>query len=295
MDIEKIISLPKHHKKTFIALLIVTFVVTLLISHFVGGQQLKDLILDQVKSIASALITALLGLLIIVPFIPTPEKGESSEIQPSKITKEFEILLSTATRWRYKGNFGRYLRGKVLPTLADRKNIHIIACLIDPRNKKLCESHAEYRAGINAIDKGTKYDADIVAIQVVVTIILSSWYVANKKMQIDLYLSSSYDPVRIDSNDEAMILTVEDRRSPALKITKNHFTYEHYDLQMQTSREQSEKVNIGGMRKDINISEITVADVEKVMETAAMTDLCKSLGAAKILAACQKSKNPYEN
>ncbi len=62
MDIEKIISLPRHHKKTFIVLLVALYAIALMVAHYHFGQQLQVVILDQVKSIASALITALFGL-----------------------------------------------------------------------------------------------------------------------------------------------------------------------------------------------------------------------------------------
>jgi hypothetical protein len=295
MDVEKIINLPKYHKRTFVALLIALFILSLLFTYLLGADSIKTILQDQVKSISSALITALFGFLIIVPFLPTPEKGESIEIPPGKITKEFDLLLVSANRWRYKGNFGRYLRGKVLPALSTRQNIHVIACLIDPNDSDLCETHAEYRAGINAIDKGTKYNADIVATEVVVTIIIASWYATNKNMTIEVYLSKSFDPIRIDSNDNAMILTVEDRRSPALKIPKNHFTFDHFELQMRTAKDQSRKVDLSGMRKNIQLAEIQEADIISVMSYAGLTTLCSRLGVTNILTACKQSKNPYEN
>lgn len=295
MDAEKIISLPKHHKKTFVALLTAIYVISMLTAHFYFDQPTKDVILDQVKSIASALITALFGLIMILPFIPSKEKGEIIEISPKEITTEFDQLLESATRWRYKGNFGRYLRGKVLPSLTSKRNVHVTACLIDPNNHALCKAHAEYRGSINAIDKGKNYDVNTVSLEVVVTIVMASWYVANRNMDIDIYLSSAFDPIRIDSNDEAMILTVEDRRSPALKITKKHFTYEHFELQMETARKQARKTDLTGMRKGIELAEITKADIENVLNYSGMEQLCNSLTSTKILLACQQSKNPYEN
>lgn len=295
MDAEKIISLPRHHKKTFIALLSALYIISLMIAHFVLGQPISGIYLDQIKSVASALITALFGLAIIIPFLPTKEKGEIVEIPAQKITKEFESLLSTANRWRYKGNFGRYLRGKVLPTLALKQNVHVSACLIDPTDQDLCAHHAEYRGRINSIDKGKKYDADAVALEVIVTIIIASWYVANRRLAIDIFLSKAFDPIRIDSNDEAMILTVEDRRSPALKITKSHFTYSHFELQMETARNQARRVDLSGMRKGIELAEVDVGDVESVMKISGMSDLCARLSPAAILNACKQSKNPYEN
>ncbi|MBB4821848.1 hypothetical protein HNP29_005261 [Pseudomonas alcaligenes] len=295
MDVEKIINLPRYHKKTFLALLFSIYLMSLLIARYQFGQQISDVLFDQVKSIASALITALFGMLMIIPFIPTKEKGEIIEIPAQKITAEFERLLDSATRWKYQGNFGRYLRGKVLPTLASKTNVQVQVCLIDPANQDLCTRHAEYRGNINAIDKGRRYDSAAVSLEVMVTIVVAAWYARNKSMDISIYLSGKFDPIRIDGSDEAIILTVEDRRSPALMVTQNHFTASHFNLQMQTARDQARKIDLGGMRHGIQLAEIDSNDVERVLATAGLEDVCKKITAKAISAACKSSRNPYEN
>lgn len=295
MDAEKIITLPRHHKKTFVALLAAIYTISLLIAHFHFGQQISDILLDQVKSIASALITALFGLLMIIPFLPSKEKGEIIEIPAQEITTEFEKLLASATRWKYQGNFGRYLRGKVLPTLASKANVQVLVCLIDPANQDLCARHAEYRGNINAIDKGRRYDCASVSLEVMVTIVISAWYARNKSMDISIFLSSKFDPIRIDGNDEAIILTVEDRRSPALMITQKHFTANHFNLQMQTARDQARKIELGGMRHGIQLAEIEPQDVESVLAKAGLQEICRQITPQAIIAACKSSRNPYEN
>ncbi|MFP3978703.1 hypothetical protein [Marinobacter sp. KMM 10035] len=217
------------------------------------------------------------------------------EIHPKNITKEFDVLLSNAGRWRYKGNFGRYMRGKVLPTLASKANFHISVCIIDPNNRELCEEHARYRNSINSIDKGKKYDLNSVALEVVVTIIICAWYVTNKNIAIDLHLTSVFDPVRIDANDDAMIITVEDRRSPALKITNGHFMFEHFDLQMQFSRQQAKRVTLTGLKESDTVASIEEIDIDSFLESIGMKELCRTLGPANILNACRNVRNPYEN
>jgi hypothetical protein len=295
MDLEKIISLPKHHKKTFVIMLVVLYAISLLVAHYYFGQQVSDVLFDQVKSIASAIITALFGLLVIISFIPSKKKGEIIEIPAQEITAEFEKLLASAARWQYQGNFGRYLRGKVLPTLSSKTNVQVKACLIDPANQELCAMHAEYRGNINAIDKGKKYDSTAVSLEVMVTIVIAAWYARNKGMDISIFLSRKFDPIRIDGNDEAMILTVEDRRSPALMITQKHFTANHFNLQMQTARDQARKIDLGGMRHGIQLAEIGPQDVENVLVNAGLEEISKRLTIQAITAACKSAKNPYEN
>lgn len=295
MDIEKILNLPRYHKKTFVGFLLLIYIISLLIAHFYFDQKTIDLIFDQVKSIASALITLLFGWVMIVTFTPNKEKGEILEIPAQEITKEFENLLVNATRWRYQGNFGRYLRGKVLPTLASKTNVQVLACVIDPANEELCREHAAYRGRINGVDKGRKYDSATVSLEVMVTIVIAAWYAENCGMEISIYLSKKFDPIRIDGNDEAMILTVEDRRKPALMITKKHFTTDHFDLQMITARGQARKIELKGMRSGIQLAEISTADVENVLKNADLEDICNLITAERISEACKSLKNPYEN
>lgn len=296
MDPESILTLPKEHRRTFVWLLIALFLLALVLELQLSGLPFADAFLGYVRAIAAAILTSLFLLWVISSFIPRNKRVEGLvELEAGKITIEFDQLLRTATRWRYKGNFGRYMRGKVLPTLATRQNCHISACVIDPRNCELCEKHAHYRSQINSIDKGKTYDADAVALEVLVTIVICAWYSANSRAVVELYLSASFDPVRIDSNDEAMILTVEDRRSPALMVKKSHFTYEHFETSMEFARNQGTQVTLQGVRRGIELAQIEVEDVISVLNNAGMEELSTRITPAAIVQACRASKNPYAN
>jgi hypothetical protein len=295
MDVQMIQKLPKEHRKTFILLLLLVLVLLFWMDSSLTPEQPKILILQYVRQVASAIVVTLLVLWVVSAlFPPLSKRDELVEIEPKRITAEFDSLLESATRWRYKGNFGRYMRSKVLSTLAPRKNMHVMACIIDPANEALCAKHAEYRSQIHAIDRGTRYDSNKVALEVLVTIVICAWYVINRRIRIDLYLSPVFDPVRIDANDDAMILTVEDRRSPALKVKREHFTYDHFDLQMEFSRTQARVIQLGGVRQGIALGDLNAADVEGVLRGAELDGLLRQHSAHQILQACRESKNPYE-
>ena len=295
MDVDKIRSLPRNHKKTYIALLCAVYAILLLLTYYGFGETLKDIALDQIRAIADALITVFFAFLVVVPFFPQKGNSEIEELHPQQITSEFEELLRNANRWRYRGNFGRYFRGKVLPTLSGRQNVHVSACLIDPCDVELCRKHADYRGMINAIDKGRNYDENVVSMEIIVTIVLASWYVVNRQMNVEIYLSGTFDPIRIDSNDYSMILTVEDRRSPALKISNNHFTSQHFELQMASARQQARKINLGGVRQGIELPEINEEDIKSVIVTADVDEVLGRISLKEIQLAFLRSKNPYEN
>ncbi|EUJ11161.1 hypothetical protein Meth11DRAFT_2001 [Methylophilaceae bacterium 11] len=298
MDPDRILNLSKYHRKTLIGFMVLLFILLLALDVWVKPNalaELAEMASDYIRAIASSILTALVVLWIVKSFLPPLSAKGLNEIQPEQITKEFDLLLATATSWRYKGNFGRYLRNKVLTSLENRMNMHISVCIIDPKNDHLCAEHAVYRGRIHAIDKGRKYDANLVATEALVTIIFCAWHVAHKKSKIDLYLTSVFDPVRIDANDNAMILTVEDRRQPALKVTKEHFSYAHFDSQLKFTREQARPLDLVGLKASTSISTLTSKDIIDFCERINMKELCERLTAKSILKACKESKNPYES
>lgn len=299
MDAKSILKLPTAHRRTFIALLIAICAFIVLCDIFLvplAPECIRPNLSSYVQALASAVIVFLVIYCIVILFIPrSPIAQELHQIEPKNITSEFEILLSDALRWRYTGNFGRYLRGKVLPTLAGRANVQVSVSIIDPQIEALCESHANYRNGVHSIDRGRHYDADTVALEVIVTIIHCAWYVANKDVSIELFLLSMFDPLRIDSNDDAMILTVEDRRRPALKITNEHFMYGHFDSQMHFERRQGRELNLRGFSNCATIAAIGEDDVVTFMASINMQNLCGKLTAATIVEACHQARNPYDD
>ena len=299
MDTKLILDLPKEHRQTFLALLgaiCAIFVLSDLFLVPLAPSSIQSSLSGYAQAVAGAVVVLLFIYWIVTSFMPKKQITQNLyQIEPDKISDEFEELLNSAVRWRYTGNFGRYLRGKVLPTLSVRRNMHISVSIIDPKKKSLCEKHANYRNSVNSIDKGRKYDAETVALEVMVTIILCAWYVANKSVSIELYLLSMFDPLRIDSSDDAMILTVEDRRSPALKLAKDHFMYNHFNLQMSLEQIQGKKLDISGFPNCASISSIQDDDVKKFLSLMGMADLCEQMGVAQIANACREVRNPYED
>lgn len=219
MEIETILGLPKYHRRSFLWLLVAICVILIFIDYFIVpySGSVASMLSEYIRAVVGALLVGLIVYWIFVSFTPHPVGGTGLElIEPTRITAEFETLLQETTRWWYKGNFGRYQRGKILPTIAGRVNAQASIIIIDPTNRDLCERHAIYRNEIKAIDAGKNYNAKDVVLEVLVTIIHCAWYVTTNKVNVDLYLSSVFDPVRTNSNDAALMLTVEDRRSQRL-------------------------------------------------------------------------------
>ena len=253
VDVKSILSLPREHRCLFIAFLAVLSVALFLIDVFVVPElsaPIRATASAYAQELSAALIVSIIIFWIVTSFLPNVlSSQELHHVAPDDISQEIENLLAGSLRWRYTGNFGRHLRGKILPALAGRSNVQIVVSIIDPLNKPLCDKHADYRNSISSSGGEGYYDADKVALEVVVTIVYCAWYVANKKMSIELSLLSVFDPLRIDSNDDAMILTIGDRSRPALKLIKNHFMYNHFDLKMRYEREQGRSLDLSGFSK----------------------------------------------
>lgn len=289
MNVDGLLKLSTMHRRSVIAVMFLSLAATLVLLWAVSGK---------LGSVVEALVTSLLGAILSILvayflFVLLVSKGkvELYELQPREITKEFDIILAEATSWHYKGNFGRYLRGKVLPTL--NRGASVVVCIIDPSDRSLCEKHAGYRSRINSIDKGVRYTADSVALQVLVTIIICGWYKSNKGVDIRVYLTRTYDPVRIDANQSTMIVTVEDRRSPALKLIKGHFMFEHFSLQMHTARDQGRALSLPEMRV-CGITDISARDVELALKGTGLDGLV-GFSYEEVAASCRQIENPYEN
>ena len=300
-DAKKILNLPLHYRRTFLVLLVLISLLLVAVDlYFFGANaapgSLQSSMSQYIQSIVAAIIVALFTFALVAFFLPTDNASHGlTHLSPTEITPAFEKQLELARIWQYRGNFGRYLRGKVLPTLSGKTNMRISACIIDPRVQKLCEDHSRYRSQIHGIDKGRTYTSQAVQFEVLTTILICAWYVSAKGASIDLYLTSFFDPVRTDASDKSMIITVEDRRRPALLIDVDHFMYEHFSLQMSSAQRQGERVQLGSLAHNANISDLTETDVSEFFLALGMGEICGSVGVKELLEAVKNVKNPYES
>ena len=299
MDTKFVVNLPREHRITFIALLAAICALSALFDFFVVPtfpESIQPTASAYALELSAALLVSIIIFWIVTSFLPRPLSQQGiHQLKSDKISLELDELLVGSLRWRYTGNSGRYLRGKVLPALMGRSNVQIVVSIIDPKNKPLCVKHADYRNSVNSGDKGEYYNADKVALEVIVTIIYCAWYAANKDMSIELFLLAMFDPLRIDANDEAMIMTIQDRSRPAVKLAKGHVMYDYFDLKMRYEREQGQRLDLTGFPKRPTVSAIEEEDIRNFLSAMDMQELCERLSAGKIVSACREVRNPYEN
>jgi hypothetical protein len=296
MELGQVLSLSTYHRRTFFALVIALLVILVAADVTVlhRGEALSEIGSEIIGHIVAGITAALLVTGFLVYFVPRNERNtDLVQLPATEITPAFDQLLRSANRWRFKGNFGRYLRGRVLPTLASRSDVDVNASIIDPRDEALCRRHAQYREEIRGIDQGKVYTPHDVAREVLVTILHCAWHVVNNRMSIDLYLTGVFDPLRVDSCDEGMIVTVEDRRKPALKIGPENFMYDHFATHLRYAFRQGKKIEISGFKRCKSFSDVSEEDIEQFMAGLKMADLCRAVGLPSIREEFVANRNPY--
>jgi hypothetical protein len=298
MELQDVLALPTYHRRAFIALVASTLALLvlgdILILHH--GQDVSATLSEMIGHILAGVTAAFIMTAFLSFFVPQNSRvADLVQLPATEITGAFDELLSGATRWRFKGNFGRYLRGRVLPTLARRADVDVDASIIDPRDKGLCERHARYRSEIQGIDMGREYTALDVAREALTTILHCAWQAASDNVSIDLYLTNAFDPLRVDACDGGMIVTVEDRRKPALKIGAQNFMYDHFAIHMRYVFAQGHKLDISGFRRTRDARDIIADDISTFLISIGMDGLCAEIGVEKILSDFRANRNPYED
>lgn len=302
MDEKKIRDLSPYHRRAFLSLLIIlTVALVFLDLFFLGPASSSSRIFNSASGYIQAIVSALIVFLFMITiywyFLPSDKDDIIllAQLSPTEITSAFERQLELAGAWGYRGNFGRYLRGKVLPTLADRTGMRISVCIIDPTDEKLCEEHSRYRSHIHGIDKGRVYTAQVVQFEVLITIIVCAWYVSTKAVSIDLYLTSVFEPIRVDASDKSMILTVEDRRRSALLIEASHFMYDNFKQQMSYVQRQAKRVSLEELAYHAHLSDLTVEDIQEFFEGIGMHEVWRGVDSDRFLEEIKNVRNPYAN
>lgn len=298
MDLEGVFSLPKYHRRAFfvLAMLVTAMLIVIdLLVTFLVPKEIAEPIALLLAHLISAAIASGITVGFVFFFLPVGERSEAIvQVPPHRISSEFEVLLSRSSRWNYRGNIGRYLRSKVLKTLSAKANVDVDVIILDPTDEVLCERHANYRNEIKSVEPARNYDAKFVALQACVTVAICGWYAVNRRVAIDLFLSKTFDPVRMDSCDEAMIVTVEDRSRPALRLSRDHFMYQHFMLDMDYRKDQSKRIDVRNFPRAAKLSDVKLEDIRQFFSVIGMNDVCQRVSPEKILEELKRDHNPYE-
>lgn len=295
MNLDDVMRLPRYHRRTFVSLvtLIVAGLLVVDVVFLADERTLQAAISDIIRNIAAGVVTAVIVIIFLGLFIPKGESDSSiDQIPPLRITHEFDKLLDSTDRWHFQGNFGRNLRSKVLPYLAKRRSGQVYACIIDPSDTDLCHRHARFRSEIPAIDGSRDFTPEEVACKALVTILLCASYSVRTRLQIDLWLLKTFSPIRVDSTDDGMLITVEDRRSPALRISRDNFLFDHFMMHMFYNRQQGRKLDLRGF-PDKPLDTLDTSELVEFISSVGLGNVLELTSADTILDALKKDENPY--
>jgi len=113
MSLEDVLTLPTYHRRTFLSLLVVVIALLILSDIYIlhGGHEPQKVLSEMIGHILAGVVGAVLIASFLSFFMPSNAKAaDLVQLPATEITQAFDQLLMSATRWRFKGNFGRYLR-----------------------------------------------------------------------------------------------------------------------------------------------------------------------------------------
>lgn len=141
---------------------------------------------------------------------------------------QFGRMTNGASEWTFRGGSGRWFRASALPAVEKNTKAKspVRVILLDPRSEAICSAYAEYRRKSLWYPTGDPttsprgIQAEILA--TIVRVVASD---VHTRVEARIALSRTYSPVRVDANQEWMMLTTPDRSHAPLLASKEHWLY----------------------------------------------------------------------
>jgi hypothetical protein len=258
----------KYHRRVFFAATALTFLALVLARYFSTpppGEQASLLVqttLAVIDNVTSGLFASIVVGATIYFFAPRRDNPALiTQLESREIVPNFDIALKEATGWIFRGNRGRYLRAKVLPTLASRQGTFTVeAILTNPGNIDACRKFAEHKSVKLAQDEPGVWDTERVQAEILAAITICCWYTRFTSLSISLFLSESFSPIRFDSNLQTSFVTVENKRESCLRFRTGHFFHEWLQDDFAVAKRQATAVKLPTITRDA-LMNITVDDI----------------------------------
>ncbi|MEM1269317.1 MAG: hypothetical protein AAGI08_04630 [Bacteroidota bacterium] len=247
-----------------------------------------------IDNVLSGLFAAILVGIAIFVFRPRRTAEENiSHLNANEIVPAFNAVLPESTRWLFAGNRGRYLRSKVVPTLASQAGSSAVeAILIDPCSESACQSFVDYKLSSNKIpERDDAVTLDYVKSQLLATIAVCSCFQRNPHISISLYLSNRFSPIRIDSNMVTTFMTVENKREPALKVLYPYFFHDWIMYHLSVRKSQSRHISLPSVSARIP-SDLNINDMYIVCSAVGFDKSNKEI-IASALRSAKSNSDPY--
>ncbi|SCG68552.1 hypothetical protein [Micromonospora inositola] len=204
-------------------------------------------------------------------------------------------------RWDFKGGTGTYTRAVTLPECLDharRRNatLRFAIEIIDPTDEGVCERYARFRRSLAPNAPGERWTVDRTRKESFATVLAACWHLQRSGLlTIDVRLSPRMTTFRYDLSSSCVIITQENPQTPALRIDRKELYYNRYNIELQSSREQSRRVPIEAAAQVKLDDEPSVEQVRRLF-TALGLPLPRSFGdrdVADIVGKAIQPRDPY--
>lgn len=192
----------------------------------------SDNSIKTILNLNSILLSSMGVLLFIQTWKKHSERNKIIEIAASQIETELKKELDNSNNWIFSGGLGSWQRSSVLPTLANKNRVlrkNYSAYIPSPFDAKLCKDYATYR---NKTRNDSPKNMQSIQDELLSFILSSFLWSKSADMEVQIYLTRSFSPIRIDAGDSNLFVTVPSRSSEAISIPKNHWYAENILAEM---------------------------------------------------------------
>lgn len=136
-------------------------------------------------------------------------------IPANEIRDHLERAMQGSDVWWFMGGTGRYLRVVTLKNISEAarrgtSSCHVIVLVLDPSDKSLCESYAQYRRSLKSAANQT-WTVEQVQAEVLATLLRTLHVKDNyPQLRVEIGLRNTFSTFRYDFSSTHVILTKED-------------------------------------------------------------------------------------
>ena len=203
-------------------------------------------------------------------------------------------LSATRTYW-FRGRSGRFLRGTVLPILADnaRKEStrrEVFMLLPDPDRRATLEDYSDYRNSLSSTSKG-EWTEGRVRTEILATILRAVELSANNTfLEVHIALGEGFALYRTDLSDRKLVMTREESKWPALMCRAGSVFYDSFLEELRIAFKMGQHLNVQGVAFG---TQLEAANLRDVLKGLGLSDELSEEDCGLVLKAIRDPSLPY--
>ncbi len=179
-------------------------------------------------------------------FVPRdfPDLRFIVQIDPSKSNELHMQALAGTSWWWHHGQYGRWTRQIVAPSLEKRADSRLRWIILDPRNEDACRKYVDY-CNHHRLAFKNEWDLFRVRVEQYSTIFAAYQYHNNRTpVCVELFVSSFFSAYRVDLSEKAVFITTFDPRDPPFMLTPESAWYSTFKNDFELAAKQSMRINL---------------------------------------------------